>query len=152
MAWLIDTGVLLRLVNRADPNHADIRRALRELRSRGESLVATAQNLVEFWNVCTRPASARGGYGLAVDVAERKLRLLERVFALLPDAPAVCQEWRRLVVAHGVVGVQVHDARLVAAMKTNGVTNILTLNAVDFRRYDGIHAIGPDAVIKSPAA
>jgi predicted nucleic acid-binding protein len=152
MAWLIDTGVLLRLVNRSDPSHADIRRALRELRARGESLVVTAQNLVKFWNVCTRPESTRGGYGLPVELAERKLRLLERVFALLPDAPAVNPEWRRLVVGNGIVGVQVHDARLVAMMKTNGVANILTLNARDFGRYDGIHATSPSTVIERPTA
>jgi hypothetical protein len=51
---------------------------------------------------------------------------LERIFSLLPDASTGYEEWRRLVVAFSVSGVQVHDARLVAAMKVNAVTHILT--------------------------
>jgi len=44
-------------------------------------------------------------------------------------------EWRKLVVAFNVSGVQVHDARLVANMKANSVTHILTFNTRDFIRY-----------------
>jgi hypothetical protein len=35
-------------------------------------------------------------------------------------------------------GVQVHDARLVAAMLVHEVTYLLTLNKRDFMRYPGI--------------
>ena len=57
-------------------------------------------------------------------------------------------EWRRLVVTFGVLGVQVHDARLVAVMKTNDVTHILTFNADDFTRFasEGIVAVNPATV------
>jgi predicted nucleic acid-binding protein len=43
-----------------------------------------------------------------------------------------------------VSGVQVHDARLVAAMKTHGVTHILTFNVVDFQRYADEEIIAVD--------
>jgi hypothetical protein len=36
---------------------------------------------------------------------------------------------------HGVIGSQVYDARLVAAMTVHGVGRILTFNAADFSRY-----------------
>ena len=47
-----------------------------------------------------------------------------------------------------VSGVQVHDARLVAAMIVHDVTHILTFNTQDFTRYapDGIIAIDPATV------
>lgn len=56
-------------------------------------------------------------------------------------------EWRRLVVAHGVRGVQVHDARLAAAMRVHGVGRILTLNGADFARYadEGVAVVHPVA-------
>jgi predicted nucleic acid-binding protein len=41
------------------------------------------------------------------------------------------------------MGVQVHDARLVAAMKAHGVTRILTINVTDFSRYPNIRAFAP---------
>ena len=126
MPYLLDTNILIRLVYRADPNYALVRTALRRLQQQGETGYFTSQNLVEFWNVCTRPTTARGGLGFLPSQTERAARLIERLYALLPDNPAVHTEWRRLVVAHAVQGVQVHDARLVAAMNVHGITHILT--------------------------
>src|SRR5262249_49486447 len=144
--FLLDTGILLRLVDRSDPHHADIRHALRRARSRGDTPVTSFQNIAEFWNVCTRPASARGGYGLSVAEAERKVRLLERLFPILTESLAAYSIWRSLVVVHGVQGVQIHDARLVALMQTEGITHIVTLNGADFSRYPGVVALSPTAV------
>jgi predicted nucleic acid-binding protein len=138
MQILVDTGILLRLLDRSDLHHTDIRRALQRLRTRGDALVTSSQNLAEFWNVCTRPTSARGGYGLSVAEAERRVRLLESLFPVLTETPGAYPLWRNLLVAHGVQGVHVHDARLVALMQAHAITHILTLNAADFRRYHGI--------------
>jgi hypothetical protein len=88
MPYLLDSNVLIRLLNPADPQHALVRGAVRLLRNDGEQLSFTSQNLVEFWSVCTRPASARGGYGLTVAQTDRKARWLERLFTLVPDSPA----------------------------------------------------------------
>jgi predicted nucleic acid-binding protein len=60
---------------------------------------------------------------------------------LLPDIPAIHEEWRKLLVMHNVSGVQVHDARLVAAMRVYGVKRILTFNHRDFARYADIEAV-----------
>jgi predicted nucleic acid-binding protein len=74
------------------------------------------------------------------------LHQIERVLALLPDHPAIYDHWKRLVTTHGVIGNQVYDARLVAAMRVHGVGRILTFNAADFARY-GIEVIHPSAVL-----
>src|SRR5262245_46254864 len=102
---------------------------------------------MEFWNVATRP-SANNGLGLSVAQAQRHLRLVERVFSLLPESPAVYAEWLRLVLVFSVMGVQVHDAHIVAAMKVHGLTHVLTLNTADFARYasEGIQAVDPRSV------
>ena len=44
--------------------------------------------------------------------------MIESGMDLLPDSAAVYQEWRRIVVQYGFSGVQVHDARLAAAIYT----------------------------------
>jgi len=143
---LIDTNVLLRFLEPNDPEYALARGAVKALTVRGESLCFASQNLVEFWNVCTRPIS-KNGLGLTPAQADERATLLESRFRLLPDNERVHAEWRRLVVVHAVAGVQVHDARLVAAMLVRGVPQVLTLNDRDFGRYSGIAAVHPRDVV-----
>jgi predicted nucleic acid-binding protein len=138
----VDTNILLRFVEPNDPEHALVRKAVRLLTARGESLCFASQNLVEFWNVCTRPV-ANNGLGLTPAQTDERATMLESTFELIPDSERVHAEWRRLVVAHSVAGVRVHDARLVAAMLVHGVPHLLTLNDRDFARYPGISVVHP---------
>jgi predicted nucleic acid-binding protein len=147
MRYLVDTNVLLRLLQRNDPDYSTIRQAVRMLMARGDELCCAPQNIVEFWNVCTRPASARGGFGLTIAETDRRVRLIERIFTIIEETPAVYPEWRRLVMDNSVAGVQVHDARIVSMMNVHGVTDILTLNGADFSRYTGITSVSPDEII-----
>jgi predicted nucleic acid-binding protein len=96
----------------------------------------------EFWNVMTRPVN-RNGYGFSPADADLLATEFKVGLRLLPDAPDVHIEWRRLLVAHGISGIQVHDARLVASMHVHGVKRILTFNTRDFTRFTGIEAIHP---------
>jgi predicted nucleic acid-binding protein len=146
MRYLVDSNILLRLLQRNDPHHSTIRQAVRALLARGDELCCAPQNIVELWNVSTRPATARGGFGLTTAETDRRVRLIERVFTVLEETPAVYPEWRRLVVRNSVSGVQVHDARIVAVMKVHGITHALTLNVTDFSRYAGITGVAPDQV------
>jgi predicted nucleic acid-binding protein len=139
---LIDTNILLRIARRSDPHHQLLDTALARLEGQGSTLHYTHQNIAELWNVMTRPV-ARNGFGLSVPEAEREVRLIEAGMTLLPDGEPVYREWRRIVVQHGVLGVQVHDARLAASMYVHGVNHILTLNVADFSRFSGIVAIHP---------
>jgi predicted nucleic acid-binding protein len=141
-AYLADTNVALRWTRSSDPDHALARAAVTALRQRGEQVLITPQNLIEFWNVATRPLT-RNGFGLTPAPAEQEVVRLEAFFPLLPDTPAIYSEWRRLVVTIGVSGVQVHDARLVAVMRVHGLAHILTFNTVDFTRFPGITVVHP---------
>src|ERR1051325_4714240 len=97
MRWALDSGILLRWLHRSDPQHHDIRRAVRQLRARGDHLAVATQNIAEFWNVCTRPVSSRGGYAFSIQEADRRLRVLERLVAILDDTPAAFLLWRQMV-------------------------------------------------------
>jgi predicted nucleic acid-binding protein len=88
----------------------------------------------------------RNGYGLSPQETDRLARTFEERLRLLPDNLTVHEEWRRLLVTHSVSGVQVHDARLVAAMRVHGVKRILTFNDKDFARYSAIEAVHPRSV------
>jgi hypothetical protein len=105
----------------------------------------TPQNIAELWNVMTRPA-AHNGLGLAVSEADSEVRAIESKMRLLPDNVLVYREWRRIVVQFNVIGVQVHDARLAAAMYAHGVNHILTLNVSDCSRFTGLTALHPSSL------
>ena len=94
----------------------------------------------------TRPEE-RNGLGLTVAEAERQVRAIEAGMSFLPDGEAVYREWRRIVVQYGVLGVQVHDARLAAAMYVHSVSHILTLNVTDFERFSGLTAVHPGSIL-----
>ena len=147
MRYLLDTGILLRLLNREADLHDVIRRTIRKLKQENHECVTTPQNLCEFWNVCTRPESSRGGLGLTFEEAHRRLRTIERIATVLCDLPATGERWKQLIVQHKVHGVQVHDTRLVALMDLHGVTRLLTLNPADFHRFPHIVSVTPEDLL-----
>jgi predicted nucleic acid-binding protein len=124
--------------------YADTLNAISTLRAAGEDLFITSQNLIEFWRSATRPAQ-RNGLGLTTAEARTELERLEGLFLVLPDVPEIYLEWKRLILQYGVVGVNVHDARLVASMLVHSLTHILTFNVRDFNRYASeITAMNPN--------
>lgn len=143
MLILTDSGILTRLYNRADPDHAAIEKTVKSHKSAGDVLAFSLQNAAEFWSVCSRPASSRGGLGLDIPETRRRLLGIEGAFSFLADPQSLYDGWLQLVVTHNVMGKQVHDAKLVALMQLYGITHILTLNDADFVRYPGIVPINP---------
>jgi len=148
MQYLVDTGVLLRLFDRSDSEHMTILKLFMSLRRAGQNFATCPQNIAEFWNVSTRPSSARGGYGQPVLSTERRVRYIERLGAVLPETPEAYHVWRKLAAEHGLIGVAVHDARLVAMMKVSGIKTIITLNAKDFSRYQEIETATPQSLLE----
>lgn len=146
MLILVDTGILLRLFEPADPLHRLVVQAVHTLRNHATTsveLVIAPQNAAEFWNVCTRPTSARGGLGLTIPDTDKRLRVIESQFSVLSEPPKAYAQWRQLVLTHGVMGRQVHDARLVATMQSHAIRHILTLNGADFRRFPFVVVFDP---------
>jgi len=148
MPYLIDTGVLLRIFDETDPEHPTILEVLRLLKKGRQELFTSCQTLAGFWKATTRPKSARGGYGKSLKLASRRLQFIYRMGRILPDNPAACQEWHRLIVNHQVQGVAVHDARIIALMNVSGIDSILTLNNKDFTRYPGLEIFTPTEALK----
>jgi predicted nucleic acid-binding protein len=146
MRILVDTNVLLRVVEPAHVHHALAVAAVDELRQPRNKLCLVPQVHYEFWVAATRPVTANG-LGLTSDEAEAELKeLAPPLFRLLRDERAIYDAWHALVCQHSVQGKQAHDARLVAAMQRHGLTHILTFNVGDFKRYDQITVIDPQQV------
>lgn len=145
-AYLCDTNIWLRAVQRESPHHALAVNALAELLALGEAIFLTAQNLIEFWSVASRPIEANG-LGWPIATVRQEIDRILMQFPLLDETPAVFEYWRQLVTDHQITGRRVHDARLVAMMLVHGVVHLLTFNSDDFRAFDEIVVVTPVQVV-----
>jgi predicted nucleic acid-binding protein len=148
VAYLIDTSILGRLANTADTAYPIAIRAVVELHRRGEVLHVAPQNLIEFRNAATRPTIVNG-LGLTAAEAEAKASAFEAAFPLLAETPDIYPAWKALVGALGVIGKQVHDARLVAICHVYGISHLLTFNVSHLTR---LATFGPGIVVVDPAS
>ncbi|MGD1103702.1 MAG: PIN domain-containing protein [Terriglobia bacterium] len=144
--YLVDGNILLRWVKPDDRDYPLVVSAIDAILADGGVLCYTSQNVAEFWNTCTRPLD-QNGFALSPQETDRRARAFEDKLQFLPDSMAIHQEWRALLVSQNVSGVQVHDARLAAAMRVHGIQRVLTFNERDFARYPDIQAVHPRALL-----
>ena len=142
---LLDTNILLRYARTADPAFATVDASVNTLHANGEVLCVVPQNIYEFWAVATRPIAANG-LGLSVPECQLEVARIKRLFRFSPDLPTLFAEWEALVATHACHGRASFDARLVAAMRTHGITRLLTLNRADFARFPGVNILDPRTI------
>ena len=149
MAYLLDTNILLRTISPNDPMHIETIAAIDILNASREQVVIAPQNLIELWNVCTRPTE-KNGLGFTPERTKAEVDRLKRLFIFIPDTPAIFPEWERLVTTYEVKGTKVHDTRLVAFMLVHRLSQILTFNVKDFRRFSlEITPVSPKEIVNS---
>jgi len=142
MRILCDTNILIRISQPDHPHHRQTVVAVSKLHAADNTLVTVPQACYEYYVVATRPV-AQNGLGLPPDEAVSNVDDLLSLMRLLRDERSIFGFWKKLVRRHEVSGKPAHDARIVAAMQRHGVANLLTCNAKDFRRYDGITILEP---------
>lgn len=142
--YLLDTNVVVRLLEPSAPEHTMVRDALRRLWTEGHSLVLASQVLVELWVVATRPLDVNG-FGWEPGKVGEAISALRQQFGFLDERPEVFERWLSLVMSAQVRGKRSHDARLAALALSHGVTDILTLNTADYAGLTGIRAIRPSS-------
>lgn len=74
--YLLDTNILLRLSEKYSTEFQLVRPALKFLTEHQARLCYTPQNLIEFWNVSTRPVQ-NNGHGLSILQADEEASAIE---------------------------------------------------------------------------
>jgi predicted nucleic acid-binding protein len=143
--YLIDTNLLLRIADTGAASHSVAISVIEKLLADGHPLYLTAQNIIEFWSVATRPVTSNG-LGWDCQVAANASNQFLSQFSFLEDNPTVFNLWFSLVSVERIAGRKVHDTRLVAVMQAYGIEHLLTFNTVDFQRFAGIKAIDPATI------
>src|SRR3990172_3135414 len=90
---LIDTNLLLRLVEPAHRQHAIASEAIGAVRDFGHRTIIVPQVVYEFWSVATRPVDANG-LGLTTIETESKLESLFPTVRILRDERKIYERWR----------------------------------------------------------
>ena len=147
MSWVLDTSVLIGSIETGASRHLPATMAVSKLLGRNEFVCVFPQNLVEFWTVATRPQDANG-LGFSIKETQSAIDKIKLQFALKSEDETIFENWERLVTTYSVSGKTTHDARIVAAMQTHKIENLLTFNVSDFKRYpEIINVFAPEDVI-----
>jgi predicted nucleic acid-binding protein len=143
--YLLDTNILLRA---SDPNSSSYNLVMESvatiMRQGGECLI-TPQVLIEFWVVATRPVDVNG-LGWTVLETEREINQILSQFILIEETSEIFPTWLRLVAQYQIKGKRTHDIRLIAVMKANHITHLLTLNPEDFPALPEIMIVHPQEI------
>ncbi len=141
---LIDTNILVYATLPGFPEHKDARELLSELLAGRVHHCLTWINIFEYLRIVTHRRLVRPA-PLALEKALENIRGLSaqpRISRIDPGAQhweifsLICRE------AYPVGGNFVHDCRIAAVMRENGVDRILTRNT-SFRRIPGITVLDP---------
>jgi predicted nucleic acid-binding protein len=144
--YLLDTNILLRSVNTSSDQHSLATDSVYQLLQDGNECLLTPQILIEFWVVATRPVEVNGLGWTAPTTQERISQFLAQ-FTLLAETPEIFTHWFQLVTIHKIKGKRTHDIRLLAVMKANKITHLLTFNPEDFLAISGITIVHPQEIM-----
>ena len=103
MRVLLDTNVILRATQQADPLYATARGCISQLLSQAFEPCLVPQVLYEYWVVATR-AVANHGLGMTTNDAAQSLARLKSLFHVLRDERGILDHWERLVTSFDVQG------------------------------------------------
>lgn len=147
--YLLDTNILLRASDPTSPSYSLAVNAVASLIAQGHECAITPQVLIEFWVVATRPVEVNG-LGWTPQRTEIEINQLLSQFSLIEETPDIFPNWLQLVTAYQVIGKRTHDIRLVAVMKANDITHILTLNPQDFANVPDVNTLHPNDIDLQP--
>lgn len=137
---VLDTNILIYSKQSASPYHTTTTNKIVELSKAGNALILCPQVLREFHKVLTTPTTANG-FGLKPEAAMLEIKNLESTYSLVLENSNQFDIWKSIVEKYSVSGKAVHDANIYAFMKSQSITDILTFNVKDFKRYQ------PDIII-----
>jgi predicted nucleic acid-binding protein len=136
----IDTNILIYASVNETPFHSIAVEKMNLLESKNLELFISRQVIREFIAVLTRPVYKRQpSISEIVDLIE----YYNNILTILDDNEPVQTSLIELIQKFAVGGKQIHDANIVATMKTNKLNKLFTHNVQDFRRFEKLIKIIP---------
>jgi uncharacterized protein len=141
---LIDTNILIYATVPGFAEHAHAFRILNEISSGSEHYGLTWVNIFEYLRAVTHRAMVKPRpFPLTEALANIRELLDHPLFARIDPGPQHLKIFEKVCKEAGhVEGNFVHDCRIAAIMRENGVERILTRDT-EFRRIPGIRVVDP---------
>jgi predicted nucleic acid-binding protein len=139
---LLDTNILVRLSDSADPQYKATQICVAECWRRSRRLCVSDQTLQEYWVVATRDAS-KNGLAMQAPRADRFLEVFARTFVHAPDPEVLFDGWRDLVNRQSLLGIRAYDARFAAFVQAGRFQGLMTYNLRHFAAL-GIAIVDPN--------
>jgi predicted nucleic acid-binding protein len=144
--YLLDTNILLRAADTSSASHSLANQAINKILTDGNECVITAQVLIEFWVVATRPIDVNG-LGWNTQLTQDYVNNLLDNFRLISETSDIFTNWLQLVTDYDIKGKRTHDIRLLAVMKSHKISYLLTFNPKDFILVPNITIVHPQDLL-----
>lgn len=142
--YLLDYDILIELHDPSSVWHQSVKDAVDALVAEGHVCLIEGRMLPDLWSLLTRPAMLNG-HDLSPEAAAAHLDALRARFTILTDPPA--EAWIACARTYRLVGDDVRQAQLLAAMRAAGATHLLTITPPYLPDSCGIEPVVLDPVI-----
>jgi predicted nucleic acid-binding protein len=129
----LDTNIIIRANVISAPFHPEALAAIQKLQETNTPMWISRQVLREYMSAVTRDQTFMRA--LSPDVVIARVQYFEAHFKVADDHAQITASLLKLLSAVPVGGKQIHDANIVATMQTYGISDLLTLNRIDFERF-----------------
>lgn len=136
---LIDTNIWIYYLDSDSLLYKKSRNKIAELLDKDAELYTTNQIIREILVVLTHPNLIEKP--LSPSEAVNKVREINEYFQVLFDTEQSKEELMKFIERYEIGGKKIHDANIVAVMKTNKIKIICTNNDKDFKRFKEIDVI-----------
>jgi predicted nucleic acid-binding protein len=137
----VDTNVLVFANVAESPQHKAATSRLAALYEDGSHLCISTQVIREYLVTLSRPTSFKHPPSM-----KTLIQMIQRFFLsfrVLDETTATSRILLDLLDKVPVLGKQIHDANIVATMKTHDIHYLLTDNTVDFKRFSSYVTVLP---------
>jgi predicted nucleic acid-binding protein len=132
---MLDTNVLLAATDEGRADHDQALEIVNDWPGQGTTLYTSGQIMREYLAVATRSAQ-KNGLGMRLADALANVRAFRARTSLLAEDGKVAERLLTLLDDIACGGMQIHDTNVVATMLVHGIDTIVTINLVDFARFE----------------
>lgn len=143
-----DTNILLIATDESRRGHKTAKSLLMSLLKEGVNICLSGQVAREYLVVASRPAQVNG-LGLSSGHAVHNIEAIKERALFLEETGFTSELLQHMVVQHKLKGKRIHDANIIATMRTHRITYLLTENPADFECFEHVKLIRLEDMKKS---